>query len=141
MAGLKPDPAHKLDGVSFAATLRGGSSPGREAVFWHFPCYIGGGGPSSAIRKGDFKLIEFFEDRRVELYNLAADPGENEDLALSLPAKATELYGDLQSWQRETGAALVTKANPKFDPNAAPKRGRDQRGKGGEGKNRKGRKS
>ncbi|MEE3179536.1 MAG: sulfatase, partial [Verrucomicrobiota bacterium] len=46
MAGLKPDPAHKLDGASFASALRGGSSPGREALFWHFPCYIGGGGPS-----------------------------------------------------------------------------------------------
>ena len=130
MAGLKPDPAHKLDGVSFAATLRGGSSPGREAVFWHFPCYIGGGGPSSGIRKGNFKLIEFFEGRRGELYNLLADPSEKRNLATSMPGKAKELYADLQGWQRETGAALVTLANPDYDPKAVPKRGRDQRGKG-----------
>ena len=61
-------------------------------MFWHFPCYVGKATPSSAIREGDFKLIEFFEDGgRVELYNLRDDPGETRNLAKTLPGKAQAL--------------------------------------------------
>ncbi len=134
---------HRIDGMSLVPLLDGSAeSLGRDRVFWHFPCYIGGGGPSSAMRAGDWKVIEFFEDQRVELYNLAEDPGEQHDLAKRERAKAEALYADLRAWQQETGAALVTEANPDYDPNAAPKKGRDQRGKGkGGGGQKKGNKS
>lgn len=128
LAGLPQ--ASGLDGVSFATTLRGGSAPQRDAVFWHFPCYIGGGGPSSAIRRGDLKLIQFFESNTVELYDLKADPGETTDLARRDPDQAKLLLTALQSWQRESGAALVDQPNPAYDPAAQPKRGREERGKG-----------
>ncbi len=130
LAEIVPDKKHQFDGVSLTPLLRGEDRLNRDAVFWHFPCYIGGGGPSSSIRKGDWKLIEFFEDKRIELYNLVKDPGERNDLAPSNRPKAAELYEDLRAWQKETGAALVTELNPNYDPSAVRKKGRDQRGKG-----------
>jgi arylsulfatase A len=138
LAGVESNTDHVLDGRSLVPLLTGAeTSLGRERVFWHFPCYIGGGGPSSAMRAGDYKVIEFFEDERVEVYNLAKDPGEQNDLAQRERAKADELIAELRAWQRESGAALVTEANPAYDPNAPPKRGRDERGKGGGGGQKK----
>lgn len=76
LAGIKPPSDHILDGVSLVPLLRGASKLDRDRkLFWHFPCYVGNSTPSSAIREGDFKLIEFFEDGgHVELFNLKTDP-------------------------------------------------------------------
>ncbi|MFC7337442.1 sulfatase-like hydrolase/transferase [Haloferula chungangensis] len=130
LAGIKPATDHHLDGISFASTLHGGSAPTRDAVFWHFPSYIGGGGPSSAVRMGDFKLIQLFEDRTIEVYNLRTDPGETTNLAERDKEKTQQLLAALQTWQQETKAPLVTEANPAYDPTVVPPKGRDQRGKG-----------
>jgi arylsulfatase A-like enzyme len=79
----------------------------RDALFWHFPHYHGSGSrPSSAIRAGDWNLIEWLEDGRVELYNLARDPGESRDLAASEPATATRLKARLDAWRREVEAQM-----------------------------------
>jgi len=128
LAGQKP--TESVDGRSLVPLLRDASAKLERDVFWHFPCYIGGGGPCSAVRSGDWKLIEFFESGTSELYDLAADPGEQRNLAEKEPKRAAELLAKLHAWQSSTNAPCPTKSNPAYDPHAAPKRGRDERGKG-----------
>jgi arylsulfatase A-like enzyme len=124
LAGLEPPRRQILDGVSWVPALRGAETLSRSRLFWHFPCYIGKATPSSAIREGDFKLVETFEDGgRRELFNLRTDPNEAHDLARAMPDKAASLYQTLQDWQKETGAAIPHEANPKYDPQARPQRG------------------
>lgn len=129
LAGQKP--TESVDGRSLMPLLRDASAKLERDVFWHFPCYIGGGGPCSAVRSGNWKLIEFFESGTSELYDLAADPGEQRNLAESEPKRAAELLAKLHAWQTATSAPRPIKPNPAYDPSAAPKRGRDERGKGG----------
>ena len=82
--------------------------------------------PYGAIRSGDFKLIEFFEDMRVELYNVRDDIGEAHDLAAKLPDKTKQLTARLHAWRREVGAQMPVRnpnydaSRPQFDP-ASPK--------------------
>lgn len=134
-AGLAVPEGHLLDGESLRAILQGKGELKRKALFWHFPSYIGGGGPSSAMREGDFKLIEFFESQSLELYNLVEDPGGTMNLAKSMPDKAQAMYAHLRGWQEEIGAPRPTERNPNYDPGAVAKKGRDMRGKGaGKGK-------
>ena len=77
----------------------------RSSLFWHYPHHHPGGAtPYSAIRNGNYKLIEFFEDGTLELYNLADDIGEENDLAETNPDIVNKLYEELQSWREETGA-------------------------------------
>lgn len=131
LAGQKPPAAAVLDGRSLVPLLRDPAAKLERDVFWHFPCYIGGGGPCSAIRSGNWKLIEFFESGSVELYDLAADPGERRDLAKAEPKRAAELQAKLHAWQKSTGAPRPVQPNPAYDPSATTKRSRDERGKGG----------
>jgi arylsulfatase A-like enzyme len=106
MAGLPPRPGQHIDGASFVPLLKGAGT-GRGPIFWHYPHYSNqGGSPGAAVRSGDWKLIEFFEDRRAELYNLREDIGEKRDLAKSNPEKARELLDMLHAWQKATGAVL-----------------------------------
>jgi len=124
LAGITPASGQTLDGISWAAALAGKDPPARKRMFWHFPCYVGKATPSSAVREGDFKLIEFFENGgRAELYNLRADPGEKRDLARTMPEKARDLTTALHAWQEETKAAIPTQANPAYDPQADRPRG------------------
>ena len=71
--------------------------------------------PYGAIRAGDFKLIEFFNDRRVELDHLRADLGEARDLAAARPQKAAELRARLHAWRQDVGAQMPA-PNPHYDP-------------------------
>jgi arylsulfatase A-like enzyme len=133
-AGLPAPEPHRLDGMSLRPLLSGASgSLGRERVFWHFPCYVGGGSPSSAMRQGDWKIIEFFETQTVEIYDLSKDPGERNDLSASMPGKASELAEALHAWQEQTGAPRPTGANPNYDSSVQPERGKGGGGKGGGG--------
>lgn len=117
MAGLQPRPGHFFDGLSLAPLLRGTEdSLHRDALFWHYPHYSNqGGGPGGAVRMGDFKLIEFFEDDHVELYNLREDIGEQHDLARENPEVTERMRKRLQSWREELGAKMPGH-NPSFDP-------------------------
>ena len=73
----------------------------REALYWHYPHYSNQGGvPGGAIRRSDFKLIEFYEDGRLELYNLKQDVGEHHNLAAQEPERAKELRRMLDDWRR-----------------------------------------
>lgn len=123
------NPAESVDGRSLVPLLRDASAKLERDVFWHFPCYTGGSGPCSAVRSGNWKLIEFFESGTSELYNLAADPFESKDLTTTEPARTKDLLARLHSWQAATGAPRVFSPNPSFDPELTKKRdnkGRDK---------------
>ena len=115
MAGLPLRPEDHLDGVSLAPALRQQSEIERDALFWHYPHYGNqGGSPSSAVRQGDWKLIEFFEDQRLELYHLAKDLGEQRNLVDQHPARAQAMHQRLKAWREEVGARYPT-INPDYD--------------------------
>ncbi len=112
VAGL---PAGEVDGVSLMPLLRGGKLKPR-ALFWHYPHYSNQGGePGSAIREGDWKLIEFHRNGRQELYNLRTDVSETHNLVSREPALAARLAAKLDRWRRKSGAVM-----PKKNPNADP---------------------
>jgi len=135
LAGVPGDAKHnrRVDGVSLVPILRGATKLDRDAVYWHYPHYHPGGAtPYGAIRQRDWKLIEFFEDMHVELYNLREDIGEKNDLAPKMPDKAAELRGKLHEWRRAVDAQMPA-PNPNYDPSRATQRG------GGRGKRAAGR--
>ena len=121
LAGLPLKPEQHRDGLSLLPLLKGADSLGREAIYWHFPLYQARGcTPCSAVRAGDYKLIEYFEDYRVELYNLKDDIGESNDLSKTNPAKANELREMLHKWRKDVDAQ-IPKPNPDYDPNKKKK--------------------
>ena len=112
MAGLPPRPLQHVDGTSFAPVLRGANNFDRGPLFWHYPHYGNQGGtPGSSIRQGDWKLIEFFEDGRLELYNLRDDIGEDHNCAAEQPAIARQLHNQLVAW-RDSIEAKIPQRNP-----------------------------
>jgi arylsulfatase A-like enzyme len=125
MAGINLPAGHAVDGVSLVPLLRTGDGLDRDKMYWHFPAYLEADRsvegpwrttPAGAIRKGDWKLIEFFEDGRLELYNLADDIGEEHDLAGEMPEKAEELHADLVAWRRAVNAPVPDEPNPRYRP-------------------------
>jgi arylsulfatase A-like enzyme len=110
IAGLPPKPQQHVDGVSLVPLLKGGTKLERQAIYWHYPHYHGSGAkPGGALRCGDWKLIEFFEDGHSELYNLKDDLGEKTDLAGKMPEKVAELKKLLADWRAATGAKMPVK--------------------------------
>jgi hypothetical protein len=122
---LAPDPEHKLDGTSLSPLLQsaGKARLNREEMFWHFPGYLEAGADTGnwrttsagAVRGGNYKLVEFFEDGHVELYNLKEDIGETRDLARKMPEKTSELHGKLKAWRQAIRAPMPT-PNPAYQP-------------------------
>jgi len=134
-------PKSPLDGTSLVPLLKGESKLERDAIFWHFPGYLNGPVPRgrdpvfrtrlvSVIRKGDWKLHLYHEqwqldggrktldsNNATELYNLATDPGERKNLALSQSDKRDELLDDLLAWMERTPARLPSEPNPKWKGN------------------------
>jgi arylsulfatase A-like enzyme len=119
-----------LDGLSVVPLLKDPTTRlDREAIFWHFPCYLQGSGdphggpfrttPAGAIRMGKWKLIEWFETGRLELYNLQQDIGESTDLSQSHPEQRSRLHHAMQEWRRNVKAPIPTTPNPKYDATAA----------------------
>lgn len=140
VAGAEANLAPDLDGLSLLPVLKDPSaSLQRDAIFWHFPCYLQGSGdphggpfrttPAGAIRKGDYKLIEWFETGRLELYNLADDIGETNDLSSEQPALLAELHADMKNWRTQVSAPVPTTPNPQYDPAAGPKKKQQRTGK------------
>lgn len=108
--------ASPCDGLDISSLFRGGTSLERTALYWHYPHYSDQGGkPSGAIREGDWKLLEFFEDGHLELYNLALDPGEQYDFSSSFADKAFELQSKLHSWRAGLHADMP-RPNPESNP-------------------------
>lgn len=103
-----------LDGVNLMPLLTGGKIEPR-ALFWHYPNYSNQGGrPAGAMREGDWKLVQQYEDDSVELYNLADDPAEARDLAAAEPARAGAMRTRFADWRKQIGAQEM-RPNPGFD--------------------------
>jgi arylsulfatase A-like enzyme len=116
IAGLPPKPDQHIDGLSMVPLLKGKKSLPRRAIFWHYPHYGNqGGSPGGAVRAGDYKLIEFYEDNRLELYNIKQDIREKNNLAGNMPHKAAELHEMLVDWRKEVDAKMPT-LNPDYKP-------------------------
>ena len=111
------DAGSKVDGQSLLPILRGTGALNREALYWHFPHYNvnDGAKPGGAIRQGDWKLIEFFENGRRELFNLS-EPGESQNLIEKHADVAAQLTAALKSWRESVGARMPT-PNPNYQPN------------------------
>jgi arylsulfatase A-like enzyme len=122
-------PNQPLDGRSILPVIKGqAKSVGPRPLYWHFPAYLQAykvideqrdplfrTRPCSAVRLGDWKLHEYFEDGALELYNLKDDIGERQNLAKANPSKVKELHNLLAAWRKEIAAPVPTKANPDFD--------------------------
>ena len=112
--GVAPDKKQKLDGVSMLNTWRDPEvAPKRASMYWHYPLekpHFLGGRSGGAIRSGSWKLIEFFDTNKVELFHLDSDPSEKTNLAAQRPNKRHELHTQLIRWRKSVGA---TKAAPK----------------------------
>jgi arylsulfatase A-like enzyme len=132
--GARQRAGEPLDGVDLLPHLRGGPAPARDAVYWHYPHYHNSGnGPSSAVRAGDWKLIEYFDPTctgggdTIELFNLKSDVGESRNLAKAEPQRTAALHAKLAAWRKSVGAQMMA-ANPNYDPARA-----DVRREGGGG--------
>jgi arylsulfatase A len=110
LAGGRPHHSQNLDGVSILPLLKNPKAKlSRDTFYWHYPLekpHFLGGRSAGAIRKGNFKLIEFFDTGQIELYNLADDISEQHNLAMDLPDKVTELRKLLTKWRNEVGAKI-----------------------------------
>ncbi|MGF1483240.1 MAG: sulfatase [Opitutales bacterium] len=119
LAGLDPLPHQHCDGVSLVPLLKGADALERDAIFWHYPHYGNQGDtPACAIRAGDYKLIEHFEDGRLELYNLAEDVSETYNLADAQPERVRALHDQLRQWQASVQAPFP-QPNPTWKPQVA----------------------
>ncbi len=102
---------HAIDGVNLLPVLKGGSLD-RQSLYWHYPHYSNQGGfPGGAIREGDFKLIERYEDGRIHLYNLRDDMGERTDLATKHPQRVAEMRARLHDWYKTVDAKFLQQKN------------------------------
>ncbi len=108
LAGAPPLPEQHADGVSLVPLLTDARAEfARDTIYWHYPHNSPQGGkPSGALREGDWKLIEFFNTGKVELYNLARDLGETIDLADTHPAMVKELLQKLRTWRTSVDAKM-----------------------------------
>ncbi len=115
LAGAEMPSHQPSDGVSLVPLLRDPAAPlDRQTLYWHLPHYHHCT-PASAIRHGDWKLIEFFESGAVELYHLGKDLSEQNNLAAAEPVRAKTLQAALARWRKEVGARMP-RLNPDYDP-------------------------
>jgi len=116
-----------VDGVSFVSLLKQTGGLNRKAIYWHYPHYHSAGiGPCGAIRSGNYKLIEWFDEticgtgNRFELYNLKEDIAEKNNLARQMPEKVEELSKSLATWRNDVNAQMLT-PNPDYNHQKAKK--------------------
>ena len=129
IAGIRKPVNQPIDGLSIVPLLRGGETLHRDALFWHFPAYLqaykrrGNEGardpyfrtrPVGVIRMGNWKLLQYFEDGELELYNLNNDIGEKRNVAPLYPEIRNRLYKRMKQWRKEIKAPIPTKLNPYY---------------------------
>jgi arylsulfatase A-like enzyme len=131
VAGVPVPKGKQLDGENLLPLLtETGAIPDR-AIYWHFPIYLQGGEPGagyhdplfrtrpgSALRIGKWKFHEYFEDSRMELYDLESAPGERTNIAATHPEKTAELHQLMKQWRAELNAPVPTELNPEYNPNS-----------------------
>jgi len=121
MLNLPAVPEQHLDGQSFVPALKA-EGYDRGPIYWHFPHYSNHGfqSPGGAIRWGRYKLLEYYEIRTVQLFDLEEDIGEQNDLAESHPEIARKLHERLHAWREEVDAKMpyLKTANSKPAPGA-----------------------
>ena len=124
-AVLPPPQVQERDGVSLLPVLSGSGHIERDALYWHYPHYNinAGSMPGGAIRSGDWKLIEFFETGRRELFKVGTEPGESANLIEQNPEVARALAAKLESWRQAVGAEMPS-LNPTYAPNPQQDDGR-----------------
>ena len=126
-AGIEKPDDKILDGQSILPILTQKGTLGLRPLYWHFPIYLGGGNkesqdlvfrtrPGSAIRLGDWKLIQYFENNDIELYNLKNDISEKINMAGTNPEKVKEMLKILENWREKVNAPIPTKLNPEYVP-------------------------
>ncbi len=117
MLGLPLRPQQHADGISIASLVKGATSLERDAICWHFPHYSNHGmqSPGGAIRAGDYKLLEYFENDTVQLFNLKQDIGEQNDLSRTKPEKVAQLRAMLRAWRKDVSARMM-EPNPDYIP-------------------------
>jgi arylsulfatase A-like enzyme len=127
IAGVSIPPGKTLDGFNILPLMTGTGTLEPRPMFWHFPIYLENGNaetqdslfrtrPGSAIRCGDWKLIQYFENNDIELYNLKEDPGEEKNLARIKMEKRDELLKILDDWRKEINAPVPTENNSEYQP-------------------------
>lgn len=106
-AKLVADPSNTPDGVSLVPMLKHREQLERDSIYFHYPNYAfhKGNRLGSAIRSGNYKLIMYYDDESIELYDLKNDIGESRNIAGELPDKAKQLRSDLEQWLQETNAS------------------------------------
>ena len=114
---LESDKSISTDGVSLLPLLKQSGTIAREALFWHYPHYANQGGkPGAVIRSGEWKLLEFYEEGRRELFHVAKDVSESNNLAEQQPDRVRDLSDKLAAWRKSVGA-LMPEPNPNYTPN------------------------
>lgn len=117
LAGADSPTGHALDGESLLLVLSQSGDLQRDAIYWHYPHYHHST-PAGVIREGDWKLIEFYEDNRIGLYNLYDDIGETNDTAKREPDRADTMRQKLHAWRKSVNAEMPT-PNPDYNPTRA----------------------
>ena len=116
MAGVAAPGRDAVDGLSLTGELRGRARLRERPLFWHYPHYSNQGGePGGAVRLGNWKLIEFYDEKRLELFNLAQDQAETRNLVNLEPERAKNLHRLLDDWRRDVEASMPV-PNPAYDP-------------------------
>ncbi len=120
MLGIPMPKVYQGDGISITPLLQSRNSKTpieKRALYWHFPQYSNHGAqsPGGAIRYGDYKLLEYFENYKVQLFNIKTDPGEHHDISATEPSKVKELTNMLHAWRKKVNANMPT-PNPIYDP-------------------------
>jgi len=112
VTGIKIDNSEEIDGVDFSPLLSSGSNLNRNEMYWYYPHYHGSGWtPGAAIRQGKWKLIEFYETGKVELYDLSIDISEKNDVSQVYPDKTIELKKRLKELLKRHNAQQATVNN------------------------------
>ena len=121
MLGINGDARHNqsIDGQSIKGLLENPAATIDRSLYWHYPHYhAGGDGPYSAVRNGNYRLIEYHEDKSVRLYDLANDIGEQTDLVKEMPKQVDTLRSQLHRWRASVSAQMPT-INTDYDPKRA----------------------
>jgi arylsulfatase A len=122
MLGLPLLPKQHVDGTSIVPLLKGKDKLDERALYWHFPHYSNHGlqSPGGAVRYGNYKLIEYYENNTVQLFDLSKDLEEKHDISKEQPEKVRELTAMLHQWRKDVNAKMMS-PNPDYDPATAVK--------------------